>query len=204
MWKEILIATGNAGKLHDIREIFDDLPAKFLGLKDLNLDSEVEETGETYEANALLKARHFHNLTDGQFPIIADDSGVVVEALKGELGVKTRRWGAGQHASDQEWIDHFMKVLATHDDRRAKFVNASVFYQSDHQYEVFFGEVSGVIAPEIMAPLQPGLPMSSLFIPDGYDTVLGALPIEEKHRVSHRGLAMSKIKQYLSQKLAQK
>ncbi len=83
-------------------EVLEDLPFKFVSLNDEHITEDVEENGETYEENAIIKAEFFGRLTS--LPTIADDSGILVDALEGELGVKTRRWGAGAQASDDEWL----------------------------------------------------------------------------------------------------
>src|SRR3989344_4011024 len=94
----LLLGTNNRGKVIEITEVLRDLPLEILTLRDLKITSAPEETGASYEENALLKARFFHGASN-QTPTIADDSGIVVEALAGELGMHTRRRGAGPEAT---------------------------------------------------------------------------------------------------------
>ena len=129
---------------------------------------------------------------------LAEDSGIGVDALKGELGVKTRRWGAGEESSDQEWIEYFMKRMegVPEERRGAKFVCVAVFID-DKNLHIFEGETRGRITDELQAPILPGLPLSSVFRPEGYEKVYAALTRQEKGEISHRGQAISQVKKYL-------
>ena len=111
--KKILIASNNPGKLQTARFVFTEQDNfQLFTPSDLNISLEVEETGTTYEQNALLKAEAFSKLVPKDFHVIADDSGINVDALPGQLGVKSRRFGAGPDASDQEWLDHFLQAVS--------------------------------------------------------------------------------------------
>ena len=94
---QLLIGTNNKGKHIEISEVLGELDLELLSPADLQIEIDPEETGSTYAENALLKARHFFE-HGGSVPTIADDSGIVVEALQGEMGIHTRRWGAGADA----------------------------------------------------------------------------------------------------------
>ena len=100
--------------LHDLQNI------EFFSLQDLGMENDAEETGTTYEENSLIKARHFFEKTG--MITIGEDSGIEVEALKNELGVRTRRWGAGEEASDEEWLEYFLRRIEQEQNKRAKFV----------------------------------------------------------------------------------
>lgn len=191
----ILIATTNPGKFKEIAEILEPLDRELISLKDMGISHDFEETEDSFEGNALGKARFYSELAG--LPTVADDSGIFVEALADELGVKTRRWGAGAEASDEEWLEHFMWRMAQEDNRRACFVAAAAFVDADVVH-VELGEVLGLITQEIEAPLKPGIPLSSVFRPDGYDKVYTALLAEgKKHEISHRGQAFEKLLKYL-------
>jgi XTP/dITP diphosphohydrolase len=194
---KILIATGNAGKFKEMMEVLSALPHEFVSLKDLGLENDVEETGSTYEENAFLKADYFFRHTG--LPTIAEDSGLEVSALKGELGVKTRRWGAGEEASDQEWLEYFLERMQSEKDRSAKFLCCAVFVDS-HAREIFQGESRGVLSEKPLCPIPHGIPVSALFIPEGKDTVFACMSQHEKNSVSHRGTAMKKLKEFLEKK----
>ena len=195
--QELLIATKNLGKFREITEIFsaaESWPFElvFLGGLDVSDDDFVED-GETFAQNAFKKARYFSDKL--KMPTLAEDSGILVDALGGELGVKTRRWGAGEGASDEEWIEYFMKRMEGEVDRGAKFVCSSCFL--DGEVEQFFeGETCGVITEKLMVPITRGLPLSSCFLPEGCEKVYAALEEKEKNRVSHRGKAIRAMRSF--------
>jgi XTP/dITP diphosphohydrolase len=195
--KDILIATRNPGKLHEIRDFLKDLPCKIEGLSGSGIEGDCEETGQTYQENAVLKARYFYEKTVGNVLVLADDLGIVVEALADELGVQTRRWGAGHEASDQEWLDFFLKRLSTETNRKAKFICSVALYDGTDM-KVFEGEVPGMIVEKVEAPLIPGVPLSSVFRPYDQKKVFSMMTTEEKSKFSHRGKAMAKVVDYLS------
>ena len=119
--KELLVATKNPGKFSEITEVLGNTEFDLLFLGSMQVeDEDFAEDGETFEANSRKKAEYygkkFGMLTLGE------DSGILIDALKGELGVKTRRWGAGEHASDTEWIDYFMNRMEGEENRLASFV----------------------------------------------------------------------------------
>lgn len=161
-------------------------------------DSGFFEDGVSFDENACAKARFFAAKTG--FMTVGEDSGIIVEALKDELGVKTRRWGAGESASDEEWLDFFMKRMSVESNRAAKFVCSACLADGKSGAfgeRLFRGETCGVIADSIMAPILPGIPLSSVFVPDGGDMVYAALSIAEKNKLSHRGKAMAKLRDFL-------
>lgn len=169
-----------------------------VSLKDLGLNTTVEEDGGSFKENAYKKARHFYDLTG--ILTLAEDSGIMVSALEGELGVKTRRFGVGENASDKEWIDFFMKRMEGMEDRYAKFIcSACLFGESVEEF--FEGETYGKIAEKLLAPISPGIPLSSCFVPDGFDEAYANLTVAEKNKISHRGKAMAKVKEFLRKKV---
>ncbi len=191
---KILIATGNIGKYNEIMEVLGDIPLSFVTLEDLQLKNDVEETGITHEENAFIKAEYFHEKTG--LPTIAEDSGLEVAALKGELGVTTRRWGAGEHATDEEWLEHFLKRMKKESDRAATFSCVAAFIDKNTR-ESFHGESRGILTKKPMCPIPKGIPISALFIPEGKTQVFAAMSKEEKNSVSHRGTAMQQLRKYL-------
>lgn len=197
---QILIATGNKGKFTEIMEVLRDMKGiQFLSLSDVNLENDVEETGITYEDNSLLKAQYFYEKT--KIPTLAEDSGIEVEALKNELGVKTRRWGAGEKASDEEWLDFFLQRLEREENRRAKFVCVPTFIWGESEDERWQtrGETWGTILDAPQCPIPHGIPISAVFRADGAEKVYAALSPEEKNQISHRGIAMEKTKKFLEE-----
>ncbi len=191
---KLLIATKNPGKFEEIREMLEGSDAEFVSLADVGITEDFPEEGSTFEENAIGKARFYSDLSG--LPAVADDSGLFVEALADELGVKTRRWGAGEKASDEEWLDFFLKRMEREANRRAKFVCAAAYYgpQGEH---IFMGETLGELTLEPAAPLKAGIPLSSVFMPVGYSTVYAALTAGEKNTLSHRGKAFTQLLTFL-------
>lgn len=195
--KKLLIATHNHGKFKEIESILLDLPIQFLNLDDLKIDQDVEETGISYEENAIIKAKFFAEKS--KIPTIADDSGIVVDALKGELGVKTRRWGAGPHASDEEWLNFFMERMKEEKNRKAIFYTTIAFLENaSGTAKIFTGKCEGILTESIEAEYLKGIPLSAIFKPNGFNCVYSALSPKEKGQISHRGRAASKLKDFLN------
>lgn len=192
---KLLLGTNNRGKIVEISEVLSDLPLELLTPQTLNLSTDVEETADTFHENALLKARHFSKLS--KLPTLADDSGIIVDALKDELGVQTRRWGAGPAASDEEWIDHFLKRMKRETSKRATFVCCMAFVDQDGIEYMFEGTCAGAITDTLESSYLPGLPISACFMPDGHSAVYSAMSIEQKNSTSHRGKALKQVRQFL-------
>ncbi|HRH94138.1 MAG TPA: non-canonical purine NTP pyrophosphatase [Candidatus Peribacteria bacterium] len=193
----LLAGTNNKGKLIEIRESLAGLPIELVGPADLGIQSDPDEHGTTFKENALIKARHFHQLSG--LPTMADDSGIVVDALKGELGISTRRWGAGPKATDQEWIDYFLKRMANENNKKATFVCCIAYIDQQGQEHIFNGACSGIITDTLEAGYLPGLPISACFRPDGYSVVYSAMKVEQKNSTSHRGRALALFREFLLQ-----
>ena len=196
--EKLVIATSNPGKFREIMEVMHDVPFEVVSSKDLNLNNDVVEDGDTYELNARKKVEHYFGQTG--FLTLAEDSGIVVDALAGELGVKTRRWGAGENATDEEWIDYFLDVMKDVPDekRTARFICCAALMDRDGKIQIFNGVTEGILTHELQAPIYRGLPISSCFKPQGFDKVYAALSIDEKNRVSHRGKAMHAVRDILA------
>jgi len=202
--RKLLIATKNPGKFEQIRSVLSDLPFAIIGLRNVTVeDDDFEEVYETHEENAMLKARYYSEKTG--FLTLADDSGIEIDALEGELGVKTRRWGAGPQATDEEWITHFLKVMeeVPEDKKTARFLCFAAVCDPEDKIEdaVFKGIIEGMVTPTLEAPIVPGLPLSSCFRSNGFDKVIAALPEHDRTKINHRGKAILKAKEYLAKEL---
>jgi XTP/dITP diphosphohydrolase len=195
--KKLLIATSNDGKYKEIMEVLHEAPFEIVSLKYLGLNGDFEEIGSTHEEIALNKARYYQKQSG--LLTLAEDSGIMVDALAGELGIKTRRWGAGEKAGDEEWIEYFLNVMKAvpGEKRTARFICCSAVVSAEGEANVFVGQTDGVITEGLEAPIYKGLPLSSCFRPKGFDKVYAALGIAEKNKVSHRGKAMQMVLSYL-------
>lgn len=191
----LLLGTNNAGKVTEISEVLSGLPIALVTPRDLGIDDQPAETGTTFAENALQKARFYFERAG--LPTVADDSGIIVEALKNELGLHTRRWGAGPDASDQEWITYFLQRMKKEKNKRAHFVCVLAYIDRHGAEHLFEGRCDGVITESLEADYLPGLPISACFRPDGYDRVFSALSIEQKNSTSHRGKATQAFADFL-------
>lgn len=165
----ILFATRNPGKYEEFVATFRnfDPQISIISLADLSYQiPDCVETGVTFEQNALLKARHTRRYlrgNDKNLIIIADDSGMEIEALNGEPGVFTRRWD-GHEMSDQEIVDYCLKKLENKTNRRAQYQTCLAVNFPDGREKVIFGENSGVILTESRGESRlKGMPFRELF-----------------------------------------
>lgn len=181
-------------------EVLSDSNFEIVTPKQLGISGSPVEDGDTYEANALIKARWFYEQSNG-VPTLAGDSGIEIEALQGELGKHTRRWGAGPEATDEEWITYFLDRMSREHNKRAAFVCYLAYIDPEGNEHVFNGRCEGVITQTLEAAYLPGLPISACFKPDGYTSVFSALTIEQKNSTSHRGKAVHSFKKF-NEKLA--
>lgn len=195
----LLIGTNNAGKVIEIGEALGGLVSEIVTPQAVGITESPEETGSTFAENARQKARFYFERSDG-LPTLADDSGILVEALADELGIHTRRWGKGKDASDAEWIEHFLQRMAAEPNKRARFICVLHYIDAEEQDHVFEGACDGVITDTLEADYLPGLPISACFKPDGLDKVYSALSVEEKNRVSHRGRALRGFAEFLQKR----
>ncbi|MBI1759983.1 MAG: XTP/dITP diphosphatase [Acidobacteria bacterium] len=193
---KLLIATTNAGKVAEIMALLTDLNYEVLGLADLPQPlPDVEETGETFAANAMLKAEYYHAQTG--WLTLADDSGLEVDALGGRPGVYSARYagaGAGDAAKVAKLLEELRDVPA--DQRTARFV-CVIALTGPGVRETFTGACAGVIAD---APRGTnGFGYDPVFIEPSSKRTFAELTRAEKAALSHRGQALKQVKDWLRQ-----
>jgi len=190
----IVLATKNRKKVEEMKRIFSGYDVRFLTLDAFPGLPEIEEDGKTFRANAVKKAVTVARETG--FPAIADDSGLVVEALGGDPGVYSARY-AGEGADDRKNVDKLLRQLRTVDDekRGAKFVCSIAFALPDGQYKTFSGQVRGSIGRRRIG--SNGFGYDPVFYPAGYKRTFAQMRDVEKDSLSHRGRAMKKFYEYL-------
>jgi XTP/dITP diphosphohydrolase len=191
---KLLLGTKNQGKIREILSILGDLPNVDLLTHNERPFSEVPEMGETFLDNALLKARGVSEETG--LPVLAEDSGLEVEALEGAPGVRSARF-AGEDAADKENIEKLLALLKDVPDERrtARFVCVAVLRFPDGREIITEGELRGRIAKEPRG--RHGFGYDPVFIPEGYDRTLGELGPAVKDRISHRRKALEKLREEL-------
>lgn len=192
---KVLAATNNKGKLSEMKAIFADLGIEIISMHEAGIDVEVEETGSTFEENSLIKAKSVSLLCD--YPIIADDSGLCVDALNGAPGVFSARY-AGENATDEEKIAKLLNELDGVEDRSARFVSVVTFVDTDGEQISARGTVEGHItfSPEG----ENGFGYDPIFYCDELGKVFATASADEKNRVSHRGRALNKLYQLLKER----
>jgi XTP/dITP diphosphohydrolase len=193
---ELLVATGNTGKLREIRALLDDLPITLVGLADFPNIEEVAETGSTFVENAALKALGYAQQSG--VLTIADDSGLEIDALGGAPGVRSARY-LGDHASYIDRMNSLLTALKAANDvaRTARFVCA-IAIASDKQELLYTteGTCEGRIAAWPRG--SGGFGYDPVFLPEGFTKTFGELPAEIKNGISHRGRALAKAHQFLA------
>ena len=191
--KKLIFATGNKGKLKEEKKIFQNTEYEIISLFDLGDVPEIIEDGETYEANALIKAKAIYDIH--KLPVIADDSGLSVEQLNGEPGVYSARY-AGENCTYDDNNRKLLKVLKVFPDpHSAKFVCSSVFYDGV-RIERAFGELHGTIVNEFKG--EHGFGYDPIFVPVGSNKTLAEFTSEEKNKISHRAKSFAALKKLLA------
>ena len=192
---DIILATKNAGKVREMAEILSPYGINVISQKDAGIDVEVEETGLTFEENAEIKARAVAMLCD--CPILADDSGLCIDALGGKPGVYSARYG-GEALPYPEKIRSILKELDGVQDRSARFECAMVLIMPDGQKISALGEVRGSILCESQGT--GGFGYDSIFYSCELGKSFGEASEEEKNSISHRGRALKKLCDELKKK----
>ena len=190
---KLAIATNNAHKLSEIRAILGDSFEQLLSLKDLGIDVDVEETGTTLEENALLKARTICKLC--KLPTLADDTGLMVDALDGAPGVYSARY-AGEAHNDANNRALLLKNLEGKTSRRAHFSTVIAICYPNGDFITANGRVEGSILHEERG--SEGFGYDSLFYSDELGKTFAQATPEEKNSVSHRGRALHAILEKLN------
>ncbi len=187
---KLLIATGNQGKLKEIRRLLEGAPIEIVGLDQLTNPPEVVEDGATFTANARKKAQEMASFSG--YLTLADDSGLVVDALNGAPGVYSARY-AGEQGDDTANNNKLLANMATIADerRRAAFHCVVALAWPDGRCETYAGQVSGLIMREARG--DGGFGYDPLFIVPEYGKTMAELPLEIKNRISHRGTALRKV-----------
>ena len=193
---EVLIATNNAGKVKDFTALLKPFGINVLSLNDIEGDIDVEETGNTFEANAILKAETVAALL-GKV-VIADDSGLEIDALQGAPGVYSARF-AGSGKSDEDNIDKVLEklVLVPEEERTARFRCVLAVAGPGMETETFSGSCEGLILSERKG--ENGFGYDPIFYVPVKNRAMAELSPEEKNEISHRGAALVKLQEKLPQ-----
>lgn len=200
---DIILASRNKKKIKELKKIIEegivsqeDTPVNILTPDDFPQCEEVEEDGETFEANAIKKAVYVAKCSG--LTAIADDSGIEVDALNGAPGVYSARY-AGEDSDDmannRKLLDEMKDV--PDENRTARFACCIALAHSD-EVKTFMGHVEGKIGRENRG--ENGFGYDPLFFPEGHDRTFAEMTDDEKHSMSHRGRALGKLQEYLKDK----
>jgi XTP/dITP diphosphohydrolase len=196
----VVLATRNAAKLRELARILGvedhgGAQIALAGLDEFPGAPDVPETGATFEANALLKARAIADYTS--LPAVADDSGLCVDALNGMPGVLSARW-AGRHGDDRANLELVLAQVADMPDSRlgAQFVCAAALVGSGSREWVVTGRVEGRLVREPRG--SGGFGYDPIFLPDGFDQTTAEMTAEAKDAISHRGRAFRALTPFIT------
>jgi len=195
----IVFATGNQEKMKEIREILKDLSCEILSMKEAGLFSDVEENGTTFEENALIKATHIAKLSKEKGYddiILADDSGLEVDALNKEPGIYSARYmgeDTPYSVKNANLIERLTGLKG--EERSARFVCAIAAVLPSGESIVLRGTIEGQIGYEEKG--SNGFGYDPIFYVPEYNCTTAELPMEKKNEISHRGKALEKIKEKL-------
>lgn len=181
--KDIIIASNNKGKIEDFKAIFP--KANVIGISEIAPDFDVEETGTTFEENAILKSETASKALNKI--VIADDSGLSVEALYGEPGIYSARY-AGEPKDDQANIEKLLSNLKDKENKNAEFICAIAVSEPGEDTVTYVGKVQGEIIDEQRG--ENGFGYDPIFFVPSLDKTMAELTAAEKSAISHRGNAI--------------
>jgi XTP/dITP diphosphohydrolase len=191
--RKLVLATRNPGKIREFQRLLSEYASdiEVLGLNEFPDMPDVEETGDSFEANSLLKASAVAEFT--KLPAIADDSGLCVDALNGDPGIFSARY-AGEHGNDSANNEKLLRELKNEMNRNAQFkcvITMVIPTHSGSEVLVEEGSIAGTIVDEVRG--ESGFGYDPLFKPIGSDLTFAEFPHGEKDEISHRGQALRKI-----------
>lgn len=194
---KIIFATGNAGKMKEVREILKDLNVEVLSMKEAGIQADVEENGKTFQENAVIKAREIMKIS-GEV-VLADDSGLEIDYLNKEPGIYSARYMGEDTSYDIKNQTLLDRLEGVPDEKRtARFVCAIAAAMPDGSCEVVRGTMEGIIGHEIAG--ENGFGYDPIFFLPEYGCTSAELSPEKKNELSHRGEGLRKIRKILEHK----
>lgn len=191
MKKKLVFATNNAHKLEEVADILKDKVA-LVSLNDIDCHTDIPETADTLEGNALLKSSYIH--THYGLDCFGDDTGLEVEALNGAPGVYSARYAEGEGHDAEANMRKLLHEMEGVENRKAQFRTAISLVLDGKEY-LFEGVVKGEITKEKRG--DSGFGYDPIFRPEGYEQTFAELGIDIKNQISHRALAVKKLCEFL-------
>lgn len=192
---KFIIATNNKKKLKELSAILSDFNIDALSLRDAGIESDVEETGLTFEENAKLKAEAAMKISG--LPAVADDSGLMVEALGGEPGIYSARYGGELCANDTERYEYLLKNMEGKENRRAKFVSSICCIFPDGREIITRGEIEGEILTSPQG--EGGFGYDPVFFVPEEGLSMAEITAERKNEISHRARSLALLRDKLKE-----
>ena len=195
--KKLILASNNKKKINEMKEMLKELDIEVKSLENENIKIDVVEDGKTFEENAKKKAKEIYEFLlkrgDENFIVLADDSGLMVDFLKGEPGIYSARY-AGEHGNDTKNNEKLLKKLSGVDkeNRGAKFICQLALFTDRGEYFKVTGDVKGYIIEELHG--EGGFGYDPLFFYEPLNKTFAQLTSEEKNEISHRGVALKELK----------
>lgn len=190
--KDILFFSHNQKKIIEIKQIFKDSKIKIYDLNWFKKIKEPKETGTTFSSNAKIKSKYGQQLFD--MPCFADDSGFCVEALKNNPGVKSKRF-LEKFSNNKKAFEYIISNVVKKRNNKAFFVTAISLTLKENHHITFLGKISGTVS------LKPkgmnGFGYDPIFIPENNIKTFAEMSLEEKNLISHRKIAITKLKSFL-------
>jgi len=189
---KILIATRNSGKFRELSDFLQKAGHVCVSLNDLQIAEDVIEDGRTFEENALKKARFF--CEKSKMATLADDSGMMIDALNGEPGVYSRRWN-GTEMTDEALMNYTLKKMKNIpiEKRAAHLVATIAFVFPSGKEIVKSASIDGIISEIQLVPIEKGYPFRSIFFIPELNKAYGALTTEEHDKLNQRIAALKQI-----------
>lgn len=196
MMDKIVFATTNEGKVKEIKEILEGFPVEVVSMKEMNITTDIEENGTTFEENSLIKAREISKLTG--LPALADDSGLEVDYLNGEPGIYSARY-LGRDTDYNYKNNYIIDQLKESEDkeRSARFICVISLVLPDGREFVKKGVMEGRIGYEIKG--ENGFGYDPIFYLPEYGKTSAELSSDEKNKISHRGKALRAMKEVIAE-----
>lgn len=193
---KLLIASHNPAKVEEYKHYLSDLPLEFISLSDLNIKEEASEDGKTFKENAVKKAKFYHKLTG--LPVIADDGGLMIDALNGAPGVKSRYW-LGYKMTDEEMIQSVIEKMKDIPEgkRTCHLVGVLALVMPDGKIHTQWAQIDGVVAQIPTGKRLNGYPYRSFFYLPEFKKFYLELTDKEHEQMNHRKIALLKLKPYL-------
>jgi len=193
---KLLIASHNPAKVEEYKHYLSDLPLELISLSNLNIKEEAPEDGKTFAENAVKKAKFHHKLTG--LPVIADDGGLMIDALNGAPGVKSRRWLCYK-MTDEEMIQSVIEKMKDIPEgkRTCHLVGVLALVMPDGKVYTQWAQIDGVVAQTPTRERLNGFPYRSFFYLPKFKKFYLELTNEEQEQINHRKFALLKLRPYL-------